>query len=313
MWPHETQPLSVEATQGHRTEVGILGADPSTHKEEHEVGLSGLITVLGEHKKPSPVAFAIPARHRDAGASFTSAFVGPAGLHPTLRLSVSSPRPPPIGDPSTCAIHAHFTLPKTIFADRYQLSDELFLASKNLTALRYMSSPVDLEAPVYATSAWGSNVLLRLAPPAADNEGTWTAEVPLHLRYLKPSPEGYADVEVPYPAVFWACDAPAGLPLGNNPFDRSSLGYDALFDPQTVFWHVEPRPATGDRIMSPIRVPVLGSGDASWVRSGTAAAILLGFGWVVGTLLRAYFKSGYGRQTSQAAAAKKAKAEKKKQ
>ncbi|KAH7349903.1 PIG-X [Plectosphaerella cucumerina] len=300
-WPHDTQSLSVAATPGHRTEVGILGLDPAAHKEAHELGVSGLLTVLGD-TKPSPVVFAIPARHRDAGAIFSAAFVQPTGLHPTLRLAISSPRPPIAdADDDSCAIHAHFTLPKTIFADRYQLSDDLFLASKNLTALRYSSSPVDLEAPAYATTVWGSNVLLRLAPPAAgEKDAPWTAEVPLHLRYLEPNPEGYAAVDVPYPAVFWACDAPAGVRLENNPFDRSSLGYDALFDPQTVFWHVEPRPAVGDRVTSRVQVPVLASGDASWVRAGTAAAVLLGFGWVVGTLLRAYLKTGHGKTQAKA-------------
>ncbi|KAH6694007.1 PIG-X [Plectosphaerella plurivora] len=310
-WPHGTQELSVAATPGHRTEVGILGLDPAAHKEEHELGVSGLLTVLGEHTKPQPVVFAVPARHRDAGTIFSAAFVEPTGLHPTLRLAVSSQRSP-VADDKSCAIHAHFTLPKTIFADRYQLSDDLFLASKNLTDLSYSSSPVDLEAPAYATTAWGSSVLLRLAPPAAsEKDAPWTAEVPLHLRYLEPNPEGYASVEVPYPAVFWACEAPAGVRLENNPFERASLGYDALFDPQTVFWHVEPRPAAGDRVMSSVRVPVLASGDSSWVRTGTAAAVLLGFGWVVGTLLRAYLKTGHGK--TPATAKGKGKVEKKRQ
>lgn len=130
--------------------------------------MTGGLTVLGEHTKPSPVLFNVPARHRRhnevaAGSSFSAKFLEPTGLHPALHLTVSSARPPV--DDAYCAIHAHFTLPKTIFADRYQLADDLFLQSKNLTALRYSSSPVDLEAPAYATKPWGSGVLLELAPP----------------------------------------------------------------------------------------------------------------------------------------------------
>lgn len=266
-----------------------------------EVGITGGLTVLGDQTTPSPVMFAVPSRHRPAGASFSSAFVAPTGLHPTLRLRISSARRPK--EDADCALHAYFTLPKTIFPDRYQLSDDLFLRSKNLTALRYASSPIDLEAPAYATETWGSNLLLELAPPTGEKEadvsGEWTAEVPLHLRYLAPDSDGYAEIEVPYPAVFWACPAEEGTKFSNNPFDRVHLGYDALFGPQTAFWHVEPR-AAGDgdgsgRLMSPIRVPVLDKDDALWVRAGTAAAVVVGFAWVLWTLFSAYLKSGYGR------------------
>lgn len=308
-WPFKDHHLDVAAAPGHRTEVGILGLDSAAHTEEHDLGLSGLLTVIGEHKTPSPVMFSLQARHREAEASFTSAFNSPAGLHPTLQLKISSTRPPV--DDGSCAIHAHFTLPKTIFADRYQLSDELFLASKNLTALKYSSSPVDLEAPVYAVPTWGSNVLLELAPPAAE-EGPWTAEIPLHLRYLKPNSDGYDNVELPYPAVFWACAADSVNTFSNNPFDRSNLGYDALFSPKTAFWHVEPKPVEADRLMSPIRVPVLDTDDAQWVRSGTSAAIGLGYAIVMAALVGAYFKFGHGRQSPAKAKAKK-EGDKKKQ
>lgn len=295
-WPFQEQHLSVSADKGHRTEVGILALDAEAHKEEHELGISGVLTVIGEHKTPSPVMFSVPTRHRQAEVSFTSAFLRPTGLHPTLQLNISSSRPPV--DDASCAIHAHFTLPKTIFADRYQLSDDLFLASKNLTALRYSSSPVDLEAPVYAVPTWGSSILLELAPPAAA-EGSWTAEVPLHLRYLKPNAEGYDNIELPYPAVFWACDAESVTDFSNSPFDRESVGYDGLFSPKTALWHVEPKPVEGNRLMSPIRVPVLDTDDAGWVRSGTSAAIGLGYAMVMSALVGAYFKYGYGRRAEQ--------------
>lgn len=300
--------------------------------------MSGALTVLGEQKTPSPVVFAVPARHRQldgdevgggSGSFFSAEFLQPAGLHPTLQLSMSSANPPV--EDAYCAVHAHLTLPKTVFADRYQLSDELFLASKNLSALRWSSEPVDLEAPAYATKTWGSGVLVELAPLlpggvslSEDNgeravaeaeaggkdqqEGPWTAEVPLHLRYLEPNSEGYQDVEVPYPAVFWACTAEEGTKFPNSPFERTNLGYDALFGPRTVFWHVEPRPANEDgRLTCPVRVPVLDVDDAQWVRTGTAAAVLLGFGWVLCRLLRTLVRKGYGREGQQRPGEAKAK------
>ncbi|CRK41399.1 hypothetical protein BN1723_005115 [Verticillium longisporum] len=294
-WPHGSHPLSVASTPGHRTEVGILGLDPSAQAEAHELGVSGALTVLDTGKGPSPVMFAFPTRHRQSGASFTSGFLPPTGLHPTLQLSLTGPRPPAGQEEGSCTLNAYFTLPKTIFADRYQLSDDLFLASKNLTALRHSTSPVDLEAPAYATKVWGSSILLELAPPA--RAAAWTAEVPLHLRYLAPNTEGYADISVPYPAVFWACDVGEGVEFPSTPFERANLGYDALFGPKTVFWHVEPRPRAGNRLLSDVRVPVLDVDDAPWVRVGTAAAVVLGFGWVLWVLVRAFLTTGHSRQT----------------
>lgn len=275
--------------------------------------MAGGLTVLGEHKKPAPVLFNVPARHRlhsDSGdvasqqqrtSSFSATFLEPTGLHPTLQLRFDSAEPPV--EDAYCAVHAHLTLPKTIFADRYQLADDLFLKSKNLTALRYASAPVDLEAPAYATKPWGSGVLLELTPPTTTEEGKknqdWTAEIPLHLRYLEPAAGGYTEVEVPYPAVFWACSSEEGTKFPSSPFERVNLGYDALFGPRTVFWHVEPRSVVGGdggRLTSTVRVPVLEVGQAEWVRAGTAAAVVVGFAWVLWRLVVAYSKTGYGRR-----------------
>ncbi|KAK2030938.1 PIG-X-domain-containing protein [Colletotrichum zoysiae] len=302
-WPHGKHRVSVASTPNHRTEVGILTTDSSAKPEPHEIGMTGGLTVLGEHKKPSSVLFNVPARHRlhaeasPRPSSFSAKFLEPAGLHPTLQLTLTSAKPPI--DDAYCAVHAHLTLPKTVFADRYQLADDLFLQSKNLTALRYSTSPVDLEAPAYATRPWGSGVLLELRPPATEKDEEWTAEVPLHLRYLEPGAGGYMDVEVPYPAVFWACSSEEGTKFPSSPFERVNLGYDALFGPRTVFWHVDPRPVAGSvaggdgRLLSTVRVPVLEAGQAEWVRLGTAVAVTVGFAWVMWRLMATYSKSGY--------------------
>ncbi|KAJ5006239.1 Protein pbn1 [Colletotrichum sp. SAR 10_66] len=314
-WPYTTHKIDVASTPKHRTEVGILTTDSSAKPEPHEIGMTGGLTVLGEHTKPSPVLFNVPARHRRhdevaAGSSFSAKFLEPTGLHPALQLTVSSARPPV--DDAYCAIHAHFTLPKTIFADRYQLADDLFLQSKNLTALRYSSSPVDLEAPAYATKPWGSGVLFELAPPTAQEQDTeWTTEIPLHLRYLKPADGGYTDLEVSHPAVFWACSSEEGTKFPSSPFERVNLGYDALFGPRTVFWHVEPVGASeggdggGSRLTSSVRVPVLEAGQAGWVRMGTAGAVMLGFAWVLWRLVAAYSRTGYGKGAAAKAEEKK--------
>lgn len=198
--------------------------------------------------------------------------------------------------------------------DKYQLSDPLFLASKNLSALHYSSSKVDLEAPSYTVDTWGSSVLLALSPPSStpgNKKEEWTAQIPLHLRYLPPSSgtKGLTEVGIPYPVVFWACTADEGSKFPNNPFDRVNLGYEGLFGPRTMFYHVTPQVAgptdtfssgndSGGRLMNALTVPVLDLDRAWYVESATAAVVLLGFGWVVWCLGRVWYAQGYGKKTS---------------
>ena len=291
-WPFREQHVAVPASSARRTEVGILTRSNKPNLDPNHVAVAGVLTVLGESKKPSPTMFDFPSRHWLSEATFSAEFLAPTGLHPTLQLKISS-NSQPVKD-EDCAPYAYLTLPKTIFADRYQLADELFLASKNLAALRYTTLPVDLEAPAYTTKPWGSHVLLQLAPSSnvLDQPEPWTVEVPLHLRYLEPNPTGDVSVEIPYPAIFWACES--GTSEGSpNPFDRSHLGYDDLFPLGTTFHHVSPRPENGTRLMSAVKVPVLRDDAASWIGPGTSAVIGLGFLWVLWKLLAAYMKSGY--------------------
>lgn len=308
-WGHQDQPVVVTSpldSINHRVEVGILGGDTPTGIEAHELGFSGFLTVLGHDKKPSPTMFKFPARHRRVdGASFRTRVLAPTGLHPTMQIEFDGRakglQPPEAGG-SECALHAYLALPRTIFADKYQLSDPLFLGSKNLTALRYITQPVDLEAPEYVTDLWGSATLVELSSPSeavkGSDDASWTAEVPLHLRYLSPASGGYRDIELPYPAVFWACTTEEGTKFPSSPFERVNLGYDGLFGPRTVFWHIDPQPPQGSggsgRLTNTIRVPVLDVDTSGWVSTGTTAVVLLGFGWIIWKLLAVYRKTGYG-------------------
>ncbi|KAK4123282.1 PIG-X-domain-containing protein [Parathielavia appendiculata] len=313
LWPYQRQQVHVTSHPQLRTEVGILSTDKPQTLEPHEIGISGLLTVLGQDFKPSPTMFTFASRHRDAESTFSAQFLTPTGLHPTLRLRLASSAPLNLSQhdddnndqDTTCVPYAYLTLPRTIFADRYQLSDLLFLASKNLTALRYMTQPVDLEAPEYVMAQWGSSVLLELSPPPPSTSSQpekknereeWTAEIPLHLRYLAPAEGGYSAISVPYPAVFWACvPEHGGVEFPPNPFEKVKLGYDGLFEDGTVFWHVEPRPVGGGTsLVNVVRVPVLDLEKARWVNAGTAVAVLGGFAWVVWKLVGLYMYGGDG-------------------
>lgn len=306
----QRHPITAKALPDHRVEVGVLAASPEQKGvEPGEIGMAGVLTVLGQDKKPSPTMFKFPARHRhfehDQKASFSMRLVEPAGLHPTLRLDLTTAPPPPPTSGEECALHAYFTLPRAIFPDRYQLADPLFLASKNLTALRYATTPIDLEAPEYAMGLWGSTALLELAPGAA------TVEVPLHLRYRVPAPGGHSVLAVPYPAVFWACTSEDGTKFPASPFERVNLGYDGLFGPRTVFWHVEPVAVAGDEglLTVDVSVPVLDTDKSGWIGLATTVVVLAGFGWIAWKLLAVYLSTGYGPQKQMAGLQEKKKKE----
>ncbi|KAG9543769.1 PIG-X-domain-containing protein, partial [Aureobasidium melanogenum] len=187
----------------------------------------------------------------------------------------------------SCALHAYLTLPSSVFIDRYQLSDPLFLASQNLVALRSLSGATDLEAPVWTTPQWGSAALLELAHPESPsmNNDTWTVTVPLHTRYMPPSTDGTHAAHIPWPAVFWACEAEDGLKMSVNPFDRTNIGFDGLFGPKTLFHHIGAS-YEAKTLMETLEIPVLNETKTRFVELGTGVAVLLGFLWVLWCLVR---------------------------
>lgn len=215
-----------------------------------------------------------------------------------ISLSPAALARPPAPEYAACALHSYLTLPSVIFADKYQLSttDELFLNSHNLVALRAISGETDLEAPNWVLPRWGSNLLLELAGPseeqaAADVTNAWDVTIPLHLRYLKPSNSGIRHASLPWPVVFWACTADDGTKMGVNPFDRVNVGYDGLFGPKTMFFQLHPDTQnTSSRLVEDIPVPVLQTAedDVAWygktvyqLELGTVVVIVLGFVWVL--------------------------------
>lgn len=212
-------------------------------------------------------------------------------------MSQSSLRRPPAAPEATCTLHTYLTLPSSIFGDQYQLStsDPLFLQSHNLIALRAFSGELDLEAPNWVIQRWGSNWLIELATPPEDSTNTanWTITIPLHLRYLPPSESGYRSTHVPWPVVFWACTP---TKMGVNPFDRTQLGWDSLFPPSTMFYHLHP---SSERLVEDIDVPVLrlngdGMFQARSIEMGTVVVVALGFLWVVWRLVLVAWSHGIG-------------------
>jgi len=72
--------------------------------------------------------------------------------------------------------------------------------------------------------------------------------------------------------------------MNTNPFDRVNLGYDGLFGPRTMFYHLQAA-SRGKPLVKELKVPVLDLTRANWVGSGTVGVVLLGFLWVCWRLL----------------------------
>lgn len=301
--------LAINGSPIDRNELGILRAStelsPATSPDE--IQMEGFLTVLGQDDTPKPTLFCFPSRHQTLPPSqaqaqqYTISFDEPTGLHPTLRINFLSSSPSALASPtnkppdSTCALHTYLTLPSVLFPDQYAFPhshpDPLFTSAHNILSLHSLSGEVDLEIPDYATQKWGSAMLLELATPTntstanVDTSSPWTISIPLHLRYLTPSPSGYRTVTIPDPLVFWACTADDGTKFPVNPFDRVNLGYDALFGPRTMFFHLEP---SARRLVREIKVPVLNEGvmgfkRVEWV---TGCLVLGGFLYVAVLVLR---------------------------
>ncbi|KAK5167330.1 protease B nonderepressible form [Saxophila tyrrhenica] len=280
-----------------RVEVGVLHPEEATEPEK--LSLGGFLTVIGDNNHPGMTLFSFPARHHPLPPSeqvtFKATFEQPIGLHPDLKINI--PQQNLIPPKEQCGLHAYWTLPSGLFIDRYQLSDPLFLASNNLLKLHSLSGEQDLEAPDWVIKRWGSAALLELAAPpamqsdaAVDDASEWTVTIPTHLRYLAADSNGtdstsHTALKVPWPILFWACEAEEGLKMATNPFDRVNLGYDGLFGPKTMFYHISPAGGV-ERTVEEIKVPVLDVEKAEWVPMGTLLAVAVGFSWVCWKLIR---------------------------
>ena len=270
---------------------------------------------------PDPTLFSFSSRHHSLSqdaqvqttspSTYTASFLEPTGLHPQLRLAISSSVPQTTSHPESCALHAYLTLPSTLFPDKYQLANPNLLKGLNIRSVRSISGYTDLEAPDYAVKPWGSSMLLELeslnAPlesldPSSGKE--WNVDIPLHLRYLAPTSgtQGIAETSIPWPVVFWACTAEEGSKMGINPFDRTNLGFDGLFGTNTMFYHLKPKvnvsSGATSGLVEKLPVPVLDAGwkwmDNGMVQAGTGLVVLLGWLWVVWKLFGVAVKTWKG-------------------
>ena len=282
-------------SQNDRIEVGILSATQAS--DAHDQQMSGFLTILGEDGEPKPTLFHFPARHHVLRTSeavkqqYTVSVQQPQGLHPIMQISFPSGKdllePTSRPEDSHCSLQSYIVLPSYLFIDEYAFksNDPLFAESHHIAATHAISGELDLEAPDYVIEKWGSTVLLELALPLSDNstiDSAWNVTVPLHLRYLAPISGGMQSVDLPWPIVYWACTAEEGTKFPVNPFDRVNLGFDGLYGPRTMFYHLQPRGTAGTRLVEKLSVPVYNNDrlGAQTTELGTLIVVLAGFLWV---------------------------------
>ena len=73
-----------------------------------------------------------------------------------------------------------------------------------------------------------------------------------------------------------------------NPFDRVNLGYDGLFGPKTMFYHLDPalnKYNDTNGLVERLSVPVLATASNTWIETGTVIVVVTGFLWVLWKLL----------------------------
>jgi len=226
------------------------------------------------------------------------------GPHQAPRLqALSGPRYKPRSLPEAPRVRA-------VFGHNVSRSLEMYFPDREIRRVVLLRDPISLHLSLY-----NHRMMLHLA------KGLGTYSFDLHLKAL---PRDFVAhrllarwLEIPWPVLFWACTADEGSKFTINPFDRVNLGYDGLFGPRTMFYHLSPKYSGQEHGKgngngnwtegySVIDIPVLKQGYADWVEIGTAAVILVGFGWVIWKLWLVWKIEGYGRHGAL-------KAEKKKQ
>ena len=77
--------------------------------------------------------------------------------------------------------------------------------------------------------------------------------------------------------------------MNTNPFDRVNLGYDGLFGPRTMLYHLQ-AVSLGKPLMAEFEAPVMNMEKVIWVEAGTVITVSLGFLWVISKLLRVFWR-----------------------
>ncbi|GAA5932655.1 PIG-X/PBN1 family protein [Sporobolomyces koalae] len=226
------------------------------------------------------------------------------GFHPTLHLSID---PTPSPNAERCRLFTWISFPQSFIVDRYQLAqlhDEGKLGLSNGTF--QVRGDSNLEGPEW--TAEPVSILVQLSSPdpfATDDEEEFKLDVPVHLRYQRPTKiprtktlrvQDRVSVSIDPPRVFWACE-PGDQTLDSTTTSSfvgcppSSLSTRTSFpsiDNSTLYYVdsrdscSSPRP---DPSVPPLQVslPTGVETDSAFVGPVTVVIIWLGFVYLVWT------------------------------
>ena len=86
--------------------------------------------------------------------------------------------------------------------------------------------------------------------------------------------------------------------MNTNPFDRVHLGYDGLFGPRTMFYHLQSA-SHGQPLIEELNVPTIDTSRVKWIELGTLFSVVLGFLWVSWRILRVSWTESDDRTSRQ--------------
>ena len=75
--------------------------------------------------------------------------------------------------------------------------------------------------------------------------------------------------------------------MSTNPFDRLNLGFEGLFGPRTMFYHLTPHTDSGTQnLIERLEIPVIDAEKSANTETGTVVIVMLGTIWLVAKLVR---------------------------
>ncbi|KAG0167671.1 protease B nonderepressible form, partial [Apophysomyces sp. BC1021] len=123
--------------------------------------------------------------------TISSTLVAKDSLHPVIRSNLSFNTTFPR---TQCALDVIYELPPSVFVDPNQLADR-----KSMLGQATILGETDLEVPLESVKdSRGSIVVLR-------EPSTYPVDLPIHLRYQKPSNTPYRDIVIKPPVAGWTC------------------------------------------------------------------------------------------------------------
>ncbi|TFK34534.1 PIG-X [Crucibulum laeve] len=262
-------------------------------------------------------------------ATLTSKLYPSEGFHPTssTKITLNVPYPKVLNN---CTLHLHYTLPRLLFIDPYEL-----VHRKESYRFHHWGIS-DLEKPVHALD-WGAKtedglaevpgedsehfeqgaeLLLDVTLPAVPEDVIVTSEVqvdvPMHLRYAKPltsgalsgkESESHEAVRLNWPTAFLQCtpsstvqklSGVSSTPPSSLSKRAVSLFYSGHMPSSTsVFIPISPDPL-GNLQYDLVHVPLGRCEDLAFVEAGTAITVLICFFWLVRVSWRTATRLGDG-------------------